>query len=86
MLKTVEELEKIDAVYFGADEEVPGDIETTIAKLEQQIEKDKHLLSSAMKSKNNKYHTYKERIIDAEKVIKKHKISNYNRNDIKITV
>ena len=86
LLSNVEKLGELDKLYTGADEDIPADIDNKIAKLEEKIEKDKHLLGKAMKSSTNAYHIYKERIIEAEKIIKKHKISYNNKKNIRITV
>ena len=86
LLGNIEKLTELDNLYLSSDDEIPGDIDAQISELEAKIEQDKHLLKKAMSSSTNSYHVYKVRIIEAEKAIKKHRISYDNRKNIRITV
>ncbi len=85
LLKKIEELGELDKKYYGSDEDLSG-VDSEIAKLEEYIRKDSHLLVSAGKSTSDKYIKYKQRIADAEKILKDHQIFNNNRAKLKVGV
>ncbi len=84
LLKRIDELNKLDEMYFGPDEDMVRDIDDKIAELEKLIREDLHLLKSAGKSKSDRYVKYKKRIVIAEKMLKDHQILNEKRAKINV--
>lgn len=76
MLNNISELGKLDQKYFDQDKDIDNDVDDKIDKLEKLIQKDLHLFDRVAKNKNDKYAKYKSRIIEADEILKKHKLIN----------
>lgn len=76
LLNNIFELGKLDRKYFDQDEDIDNDIDDKIDKLEKLIRKDLHLFDRVAKNKNDKYAKYKSQIIEADEILKKHKLIN----------
>ena len=85
LLKRIKELNRLDEMFFGPDEEMEADIEGKIEELEDLIREDLHLLKSAGRSKSERYAKYKRQIVSAEKMLKEHQIYNENRARINVS-
>lgn len=88
LLKMIDQVSSLDAMYYGPDEDIPYDIQDQIKALDDQIVVQFKMLQTAMKSDNEKYQKYATKITEAERKYKDHlmELSRQNKQKISITI